>query len=162
MIISAFAALASMGGAPRASIAMGRGDKEEAERIMGNCTSILLVLSVVLTAIFLLCNRQFLLLFGAAACVNIFVFLSMDGLMHYLFFLFVLFLTMVVMMASYEMCIRDRVDAGDGQHNGEEHNGRGGGVGGVAAGIADVYKRQVRPSPDAQAAAVPAGAVSGE
>ena len=66
MIISAFAALASMGGAPRASIAMGRGDKEEAERIMGNCTSILLVLSVVLTAIFLLCNRQFLLLFGAS------------------------------------------------------------------------------------------------
>ncbi len=67
MVISAFAALASMGGAPRASIAMGRGDKQQAERIMGNCTSILLVLSVVLTTVFLLFNRQFLLLFGASA-----------------------------------------------------------------------------------------------
>ena len=43
----------------------------------------------------------FLLLFGAASCVNIILFLSMDGWMHYLFFLFVLFLVIVVMMASY-------------------------------------------------------------
>ena len=38
----------------------------------------------------------FLLLFGAASCVNIILFLSMDGWMHYLFFLFVLFLVIVV------------------------------------------------------------------
>mgnify|MGYP002518172683 FL=1 len=43
----------------------------------------------------------FLLLFGAASCVNIFLFLSTGGWMHYLFFLFVLFLVIVVMMASY-------------------------------------------------------------
>ena len=43
----------------------------------------------------------FLLLFGAASCVNIILFLSMGGWMHYLFFLFVLFLVIVVMMASY-------------------------------------------------------------
>lgn len=50
----------------------------------------------------------FLLLFGAAACVNIFLFLSMDGWMHYLFFLFVLFLTMAVMMASYAFPLLSR------------------------------------------------------
>ena len=43
----------------------------------------------------------FLLLFGAASCVNIFIFLSMDGWMHYLFFPFVLFLLVVLMMVGY-------------------------------------------------------------
>ena len=43
----------------------------------------------------------FLLLFGAASCVNIFIFLSMDGWMHYLFFPFVLFLLVVLMMTGY-------------------------------------------------------------
>ena len=43
----------------------------------------------------------FLLLFGAASCVNIFIFLSMDGWMHYLFFPFVLFLLVVLMMMGY-------------------------------------------------------------
>lgn len=66
MIISAFASLASMGGAPRASIAMGRGDKEEAERIMGNCFGILLILSVILTIVFTIFSRDLLLLFGAS------------------------------------------------------------------------------------------------
>lgn len=37
MIISAFAYLVGMGGAPRASIFMGKGDKDSAERILGNC-----------------------------------------------------------------------------------------------------------------------------
>lgn len=66
MVISAFAALASMGGAPRASIAMGRGNKEESERIMGNCFGILLILSVILTAVFTIFSRDLLLLFGAS------------------------------------------------------------------------------------------------
>ena len=43
----------------------------------------------------------FLLLFGAACCVNVLLLLSIGGWMRYLFFLFVLFLVMVVMMASY-------------------------------------------------------------
>ncbi|HBJ16289.1 MAG TPA: hypothetical protein DDY81_00275 [Clostridiales bacterium] len=43
----------------------------------------------------------FLLLFGAASCVNIFIFLGTSGWMHYLFFLFVLFLVVVLMMAGY-------------------------------------------------------------
>ena len=37
MIISAFAALISSGGAPKASILMGKGDNNSAEKIMGGC-----------------------------------------------------------------------------------------------------------------------------
>ncbi len=43
MIISAFAALVAMGGAPRASIFLGKGEKERAERILGNCVTLVLV-----------------------------------------------------------------------------------------------------------------------
>ena len=66
MIISAFAALGGMGGAPRASICLGRGDREGAEKILGNCFSLLLVFSVVLTAVFLLLSEPMLLIFGAS------------------------------------------------------------------------------------------------
>ena len=64
--ISAFAALVSMGGAPRASIMLGRGDKEKAELILGNCTTALLTASLLLTAGFLLYGRQILMMFGAS------------------------------------------------------------------------------------------------
>lgn len=66
MLISAFAALAGMGGAPRASIMLGRNDKEEAERIMGNCTALLILVAIVLTVVFLLFAEPFLLTFGAS------------------------------------------------------------------------------------------------
>ena len=66
MCISAFAALVSMGGAPRASIMMGKGDKEEAERIMGNCAAMLCIVAVILTAVVLLFGKNLLLLFGAS------------------------------------------------------------------------------------------------
>lgn len=66
MIISAFAALVAMGGAPRASIMLGRGDKETAEKILGNCTSATFFSGIVLTIVFLLFGRQMLLLFGAS------------------------------------------------------------------------------------------------
>lgn len=66
MIVSAFAALISNGSAPRASIAMGKGDNDEAEKILGNSFSLQLIISVVLTVILLLFNRQFLLAFGAS------------------------------------------------------------------------------------------------
>ena len=52
MLITAFAMLAGAGGAPRAAIAMGKGDKEAAEKIVGNCFTVLLILSVILTAVF--------------------------------------------------------------------------------------------------------------
>ena len=65
MLVSAFAALASMGGAPRASIFMGRGDREDAEKTMGNCMTLLLVLAAALTAALLIFQRPILLAFGA-------------------------------------------------------------------------------------------------
>ena len=66
LIVSAFAALASMGGAPRASIAMGEGDLAGAERILGACTGLQLLVSAVLTAVLLAFHRPLLLSFGAS------------------------------------------------------------------------------------------------
>ena len=66
MAISAFAALVSMGGAPRASIMMGRGENEKAEKILGNCTTMLVIMAVILTAVFLICGRDILMIFGAS------------------------------------------------------------------------------------------------
>ncbi|MGI5976371.1 MAG: MATE family efflux transporter [Candidatus Limivicinus sp.] len=65
-IISAFSALVGNGGAPLASIAMGMGDKERAERILGNGTVLLLFLSAVLTALFMAIRRPFLYMVGAS------------------------------------------------------------------------------------------------
>lgn len=67
LLVSAFAALVSMGGAPRAAIMMGRNKKDEAERILGNCAAALVVMAVVLTAAILLFGRKALLLFGASS-----------------------------------------------------------------------------------------------
>lgn len=66
MIISAFAYLLGMGGAPRASICMGRKDNKGAEQIMGNCFSSLIIVSVILTAIVLIFREPLLYLFGAS------------------------------------------------------------------------------------------------
>ena len=66
-VISAFAALTGMGGAPRAAIMMGRGDHEEAERILGNCACGTLLSGLVLTVVFLLFSDPLLMLFGASA-----------------------------------------------------------------------------------------------
>ena len=66
MIVSAFAALVGYGGAPRASIFMGKQDKESAEKTLGNCFVLQLVISVILTAVLLLWNRDFLMAFGAS------------------------------------------------------------------------------------------------
>ena len=51
-LIAAFAALVGFGGAPRASIAMGKGDYDGAEKILGNCVVTLCIFSVILTVIF--------------------------------------------------------------------------------------------------------------
>lgn len=67
MLISAFSAFAGMGGAPLASIRLGAGDRKGAEKILGNCFTLLLILSVALTAIFLVFKRPLLLAFGASA-----------------------------------------------------------------------------------------------
>lgn len=66
MIVSAFAALISSGGAPRASIYMGRGDYESAQKTLGNCFTAQIMISIVLTVVLLLGNETFLLAFGAS------------------------------------------------------------------------------------------------
>ena len=66
LVISAFASLVAMGGAPRASIAEGRGESAAAEKIMGNSFTLLLLTSLVLTAVFQLFAQPLLLTFGAS------------------------------------------------------------------------------------------------
>ena len=66
MLISAFSSLVGTGGAPLASIKMGKGDNKGAEKILGNCMALLLVISVCLTVIFLVFQEELLLLFGAS------------------------------------------------------------------------------------------------
>ena len=66
MIVSAFAALVGSGGAPRASIHMGKQDYDQAEKILGNCFTLQVVISAILTAVLFCFNRKFLLAFGAS------------------------------------------------------------------------------------------------
>lgn len=66
MIVSAFAALVGNGGAPRATIYMGKKDNDTAEKILGNCFTTQIIISAVLTIILLIWNRDLLLAFGAS------------------------------------------------------------------------------------------------
>ena len=66
LIVAAFAALVSNGGAPRATIFMGKDDKESAERTLANCFTLQILVSITLTVLLLLFNRDFLLAFGAS------------------------------------------------------------------------------------------------
>ena len=66
LIVSAFAALISSGGAPRASIFMGKGDKESAERTLGGCFAIQIILSILLTAALLIWGGDLLMAFGCS------------------------------------------------------------------------------------------------
>ena len=65
MIVTAFAAFAGYGGAPKASIFMGKGDHESAEKTLGNCFVLQIMISIILTAVLLIWNRDFLMAFGA-------------------------------------------------------------------------------------------------
>ena len=67
LIVSAFAALVASGSAPRASIAMGQGDHDKAERILGGSFTLQILLSLTLTAVLLLWGDDLLLAFGASA-----------------------------------------------------------------------------------------------
>ncbi len=66
LLIQAFSSLAGMGGAPQASIQLGRGDRDRAEKILGNSVAMLAVFAVVLTAGFYLFKTPLLYLFGAS------------------------------------------------------------------------------------------------
>ena len=66
MVVSAFAALAGGGGAPRASIFMGKGQNDQAEKTLAGCFSLLSVIAVVLTAVLLIWSDDLLMAFGAS------------------------------------------------------------------------------------------------
>lgn len=66
MLISAFAALVSMGAAPRGSIFLGKGEKDNAEKTLGNSFSLLVIISIILTLIFFFFAEDLLLIFGAS------------------------------------------------------------------------------------------------
>lgn len=66
ILVTAFASLVGFGGAPRASIAMGKGDHETAERILGNCVFALACVGILLTAVFFLFAEPILFAFGAS------------------------------------------------------------------------------------------------
>ncbi len=66
MIVSAFAALVSSGGAPRASIFMGKKDMQSAEKTLGGCFTLQIALSVILTVVLMIRNEDLLLAFGAS------------------------------------------------------------------------------------------------
>lgn len=65
-LVSAFANLFGMGGAPLCAIARGKGDHEEAEYIMGNSFFLLLVSGILLTIVGLVFKKPMLYLFGAS------------------------------------------------------------------------------------------------
>ena len=66
MLVAAFAALVSSGGAPRASIFMGKQDHDSAEKTLGNCFSLQIIVSIILTCVLLIWNKELLLAFGAS------------------------------------------------------------------------------------------------
>jgi putative MATE family efflux protein len=66
MLITAFAMMVGSGGAPRAAIAMGQGDKERAEKIMGNSVTMLMIMAVGLTGVFYFAAPTLLRWFGAS------------------------------------------------------------------------------------------------
>ena len=66
MLLNAFAMLIGSGGAPRTAIAMGQGDKKQAEKIVSNSFTMLLIFSVILTIVFYAAAPTLLRLFGAS------------------------------------------------------------------------------------------------
>ncbi|MDQ0088980.1 putative MATE family efflux protein [Paenibacillus anaericanus] len=66
MVISAFASLIGVGGAPLASIKMGESEHKKAEELLGSCFLMLLIASVIITSVFLLFKSPLLTLFGAS------------------------------------------------------------------------------------------------
>lgn len=66
MLISAFSAFVGSGGAPLAAIQLGKGDKKQAEKILGNGVTMLLSFSVILTILFMVFKQPLLLAFGAS------------------------------------------------------------------------------------------------
>lgn len=67
LLVSAFAALVGMGGAPQVSICMGKKEYDKAEKIMGNCLIFLIAISIILTISLYIFGERLLLIFGASS-----------------------------------------------------------------------------------------------
>ena len=65
-LLSSFATLIGLGGSPIMAMRMGQGQKDMAQRILNTCFLVLIVLSLGLTALFLLTKEHLLLWFGAS------------------------------------------------------------------------------------------------
>ena len=65
-MISAFSAFAGMGGAPLASIQLGKQNKQKAEQILGNSAGLLVLCAVILTVFFSVFKTPILYAFGAS------------------------------------------------------------------------------------------------
>lgn len=66
VLVSSFSYLVAAGGAPLSSIMLGKGEEKRADKVIGNCFSGLLIISVVLTGILLAFGEQLLMMFGAS------------------------------------------------------------------------------------------------
>ena len=67
LAVSAFAALVSMGGSPKASIFLGKGETDQAQKVLGSCTWMLILISLSITAFMLIFGKPVLMLFGASS-----------------------------------------------------------------------------------------------
>ena len=65
MFVSSISSLVGMGGGSRAVVRMGEGKEDQANAILGSCTALLILLSVLVTAGFLAVKEPMLYLFGA-------------------------------------------------------------------------------------------------
>jgi putative MATE family efflux protein len=90
MLITAFAMLCGAGGAPQAGIALGQGNKEKAEKIMGNCFALLMILAGCITIVFALLCEPLLKLFSANASPEIIPYGYIYSLIYILGSVFVL------------------------------------------------------------------------
>lgn len=66
VFISAFSAFVGQGGAPLSSIWLGKGDKEHAEKILGNGTFLLIIFTIFLMFVFYIWQKPLLYAFGAS------------------------------------------------------------------------------------------------
>lgn len=66
VLISAFSAFVGQGGAPLSSIWLGKGDKEHAEKILGNGTFLLIIFTIILMFVFYIWQKPLLYAFGAS------------------------------------------------------------------------------------------------
>ena len=65
-LLSSFASLVGLGGAPILAMRLGEGRRDEAEKVVSNGFMTLLALAAVLTSVFLLFKGQLLMWFGAS------------------------------------------------------------------------------------------------